>query len=185
MDHELNKQIAMARLEFNVVKKLCSHSSLTWPRKLAMFSSLIESKLLYSLAGACLSKVQLRRLDAFQNRCLGYIIGIKPSFLSRISKADVLARANHVSASKLLLRKQLILFGKVLRSAPEHPLRYASFIPGTTAPLTERYVRRVGRPAKEFVPDMLRQSCAIFGSIEATLAAAENKIAWKLAVCAS
>ena len=182
MDHELNRRIGAARHEFTIVTKLWSHSSLSWRRKLRMFTTLIESKLLYSLGGACLTKVQLRRLDGFQNRCLRKIIGVKPSWISRVTNVDVLARAGHTAASALLLERQLHQFGKVLRSGPEHPLRLASFVPGTEQPATEHYVRRCGRPAKEFVPDMIRHTVSIFGNFPAAMAIAHQKQQWSAAV---
>jgi hypothetical protein len=179
MDHELNRRIGAARHEFEIVGKLWSHSCLTWKRKLRMFTTLIESKLLYSLGGACLTKVQLTRLNGFQNRCLRKIIGIKPSWISRVSNVDVLTRAGHTAASTLLLERQLHQFGKVLRSAHVHPLRLASFVTGTEYPATEEYVRRVGRPAKEFVPDMIRHAAHIFGSLDTAKRVAPHTYQWK------
>ena len=69
-------------------------------------------------------------------------------FLSRTSNAEVLQRSGHVSVSKLLERKPLLLLGKILRH-PNHPLRQASFAPGTYT-ATSRYLR-VGRPRKEWM----------------------------------
>ena len=148
-DHELNGKTAAAKRDFLAVMKVWSHSSLTLAGKLKVYASLIESKLLYGLSGACLNKAQLRRLDGFQNRCLRYILGVKPSFISRISNHEVLRRANYFPASRLLLERQLQLFGKVLRASVSHPLRSASFAPGPIRAATDRYVRRPGRPAKE------------------------------------
>ena len=182
MDHELNRRLGAAKHDFTTVSKLWSHSSLTWPRKMRMFTTLIESKLLYSLGGACLSKAQMRRLDGFQNRCIRKIIGVKPSWVSRVSNADVLTRAEHIPASSLLLERQLHQFGKVLRSAPEHPLRLASFVPGTEHPATDFYVRRIGRPAKEFVPGMIRHTCRMFGSLDTAVPIARDPMRWKSAV---
>ena len=178
MDHELNRRIAIAKHEFNVVSKLWSHSSLTWTRKLRMFTSLIESKLLYSLSGASLTKVQLRRLDGFQNRCLRQITGVKPSWISRISNALVLKKVGHIAASSLLLERQLQQFGKVLRSGLDNPLRTSSFIRGTTHPATEQYVRRVGRPVKEHVAHLSKLASQIFGSLHSATAAAQSKQHW-------
>ena len=161
---------------------MCSHSSLTHRGKLKVYAALIESKLLYGLGGACLTKIQLRRLDGFQNRCLRYILGVKPSFISRVSNAEVLSRAKHPSASSLLLERQLNLFGKILRAAPAHPLRSASFAPGPLRPATDQYVRRLGRPAKEFIPDMISHVNRVFGSLDAAIAPALNKPLWKKAV---
>ena len=182
MDHELNRGIAAARREYLVVQKLWSHSSLTWTRKVRMFTSLIESKLLYSLSGATFTKVQLRRLDGFQNRCLRQIVGVKPSWISRVSSKAVMSKAGHVAASALLLERQLQLFGKVLRAPSEHPLRLASFIRGTTHPATEQYVRRVGRPTQEYVMHLSQQAATIFGCLHAATAASQNKQNWNCAV---
>ena len=182
MDHELNRRIGAAKREFTTVHKLWSHSSLTWKRKLQMFTALIESKLLYSLSGAILTKVQLRRLDGFQNRCLRQIIGIKPSWISRVSNKVVLSKAGHIAASRLLLERQLQQFGKVLRAKPEHPLRLSSFIQGTTHPATEQYVRRVGRPAGEYVPYLSQIASQIFGNLDAATAAAQFKKRWNYTV---
>ena len=71
-----------------------------------------------------------------------------PAWLSRVSNEEVRARAGHPAASQLLLRRQLQLFGKVLRSAPSGPLQSSSFIDGTTTPVTDMQTRRVGRPCK-------------------------------------
>ena len=147
-----------------------------------IYDSLIESKLLYSLAGACFTKAQLRRLDGFQNRCLRNIVGVKPSWISRVSNADVITRTGHAPASQLLLMRQMQLFGKVLRSDQESALHRSSFVPGTHVPTTERYVRRVGRPCKEFVTEMLQQSMRLFGNVDSAAAVASNKQAWNHAL---
>ena len=93
--HELVKRIAMAKQDFLALDCVWKRSSLTWRRKLRIFNSLIESKLLYSLSTICLTVSQERQLNGFQNRCLRVIIGIKPSYLSRVSNAAVLAKAGH------------------------------------------------------------------------------------------
>ena len=40
---------------------------------------------------------------------------------------------------------------KVARAPNNHPLHMAAFIPGTWQPITDKYVRRVGRPRREWV----------------------------------
>ena len=49
-------------------------------------------------------------------------------------------------------------------------------------PATERYVRRVGRPAKEWVREVIGEVCALFGTMEQANAAAAQKSAWDLAL---
>ena len=176
--HELVKRIAMAKADFVALEKVWRRSALTWKRKLAIFHSLIESKLLFGLSSICLTRAQERRLDGFQNRCLRVVIGEKPAFLSRVSNAQVLDRSGHQAATQLLQKRQLQLLGKVLRSPEGHPLRSASFIPGTDHPLTERYVRRTGRPSKEWITHLLRVAMQVFGSMQDVQAAATSQSIW-------
>ena len=178
LDHELARKIALAHKDFILLRNVWSHSSLTWPRKLRIFSAIIEAKLLYGLAGACLTKAQLARLNGFQNRCVRSIIGIKPSWLSRVSNADVLRRCGHTSACRLLLRRQLQLFGKVLRAGEAHPLHAHSFVPGTQWPLTERFIRRLGRPSKEFIPFMIQEVSKLCGSLQTGMDIASQPRSW-------
>ena len=152
---ELVKRIAMAKKDFLALTNVWRRSSLTWRRKLAVFSHLVESKLLYGLASICLTVAQERKLNGFQNRCLRQIIGVQPSCISRVSNAEVLRKSGHTLATQLLRRRQMQLLGSVLQSGEGHPLRTVSFIPGTDHPLTERYVRRRGAPSKEWLRTIL------------------------------
>ena len=174
MGHELGRRIGEAKRNFTTLRKVWSHSSLTWPRKLRIYSSIVESKLLYGLAGSCLTKSELRRLDGFQNRCVRQIIGVRPSWISRVSNIDVLTRANHALASRQLLCKQMSLFGHVLQADSGHPPRTCTFAAGSLTPLTAASTRRVGRPHKEFAVDMTRVSQRIFGSTIAAQHAARH-----------
>ena len=153
--HELVKRIAMAKKDFLALDCVWKRSSLTWKRKLRIFNSLIESKLLYSLSTICLTVSQERQLNGFQNRCLRVIIGTKPSYVSRVSNAAVLAKSGHTLATDLLRYRQCRLLDQVLHSPEGHPLRSATFIPGTDQPLTDRYIRRRGAPAKEWLRTLL------------------------------
>ena len=110
------------------------------------------------------------------------IIGVKPAFISRVSNADVLARAGHRAASALVYKCRLQLFGRVLRSPASSPLRQACFIGGTLFPATERFVRRVGRPSKEWVRESLADVCSLFGSVDAASQLASNKEEWNMAL---
>jgi len=178
VDYEINRRIAIARADFDAISKTWTHSSLTWRQKLRIFSSLVESKLLYAMASLMPTAAQQRKLNGFQNRCLRKIIGVPPAYVSRISNAIVLGKAGHRSATDLLLKKRLQLFGKILRAPAEHPLRRACFIPGTFVPTTEQYVRRVGRPCREWVKDTISQVCQLSGSLLAASVVAAQKSTW-------
>ena len=164
--HELVRRIGLAKADYRALSNVWRRSALTWQRKLNIFQTLVESKLLYSLASTCLTKAQENTLNAFQNRCLRGIIGVAPSFQSRASNKEVLRRCGVRSATDLLMKRQLVLLGKILRCPEGHPLRMCCFIPGTDRPATERFVRRVGRPAKEWVRTVMDQGNKIFGSKE-------------------
>ena len=176
--HEISRRIAMARADFDILAHTWTHSALTWKQKLRTYVSLVESKLLYAMSTLVLTVAQRRKLNGFQSRCLRKILGVQPSYVSRISNATVLARSGYTLASNLLRKKQLQLFGKILRVDSEHPLKRACFIPDTWVPVTDRYVRRVGRPGKEWVRELIQVAIALFGNMDAASAAAQDKTSW-------
>ena len=153
----------MAKADFTDLQKVWKHSSLPVHRKVHIYKTLVESKLMYGLSCLCLSAAERRRLDGFLNRCLRRITGIPPSFVSRVPNTAVLHRACCNAASDMLVQRQLLLFGKVLRSPLDHPLHVSAFIPGTLQPATSRYVRRVGRPRREWVSEVSSRVFDYFG----------------------
>ena len=82
------------------------------------------------------------------------ILGIRPAFVSRVSNANVLQRSSCHGATQILCQRQLLLFGKALRSPHDHPMHVSSFIPGSLELATSRYVRRVGRPRREWITNV-------------------------------
>ena len=91
---EPSRRISMAKARFLEITTVWKHSSLGRRRKLQIYTALVETKLLYSLATLCLNVAERRRLDGFQNQCIRQVLGIKPSFVSRVSNHDVLQQAN-------------------------------------------------------------------------------------------
>jgi len=80
---------------------------------------------------------------------------IKPAFMSSVSNAEVLAKAQHTSASRM-----------IMCSSAEHPLWQASFCSqmGMLCLVTDRYVRNCGKPFKEWAKDVLDDVRSHFGS---------------------
>jgi len=152
---ELCRRIGQARREFRLLRQVWGHSALSVQRKLRIFDSLVQTKFLYSLAACCFTVAEQRRLNGFQAKCVRQILGIKPAFWSRVSNVEVLRRAGMKSATDLLTEQQLMQLGKVLRAPQESALHHTSLIPGTLQPSTARYVRRVGRPRKEWTSAVL------------------------------
>ena len=127
-----------------------------------------------------MTNAEKKRLDGFQNKCLRSILKIQPSYMSRISNREVIQQAMHVPATKLLERKQLLQLGKVLRCGLDHPLQQSSFIPGTLTSATSRYVRRVGRPRKEWIPEVLSMAFLLTdGSAHNLQQTVQNVHAWR------
>ena len=153
---ELSRRIGLAKAEFDLLARVWRHAGLSQRKKLEIYSSIVESRLLYGLSTVCLTVAEQRRLDGFQCRCLRRIWGIKPAFFSRVSNADAWALAGHPRATSLLTRRQSKLFQRILALEEGHPLRAASFIRGTNRPATDEFVRRRGRPSKEWVIEAMK-----------------------------
>jgi len=181
-EHELVRRIALAKADFKALSAIWSRSALTWRRKIRIFSALVESKLLYSLAGVVLAKRLEKKLDGFQCSCLRNILGIAPPYYSRISNAKVWSRASHPMATQLLRKRRLQLFGKVLRCPSGDLLRDSCFVPHTWIPAVDQFVRRVGRPSKEWVKDVLQDTTCLFGSMEMASRLASEKDSWSEAL---
>ena len=94
VDAELSRRIGFASAEFKEIKQAWSNAILTRSRKLEFFQTFVMSRLQYGLCTTLLVKSQRRRLDGFHARCLRRILGIPPSFLSRVSNANVFSRMN-------------------------------------------------------------------------------------------
>ena len=181
--HELGRRIGMAKRDFLELQKVWKHSSLSRDRKVQIYKALIESKLMCSLSCLCLASADRWRLDGFQNRCLRCIFGIPPAFISRVSNAEVLRKACYPAATDMLLKRQLLLFGKVLRSAYDHPLHSCAFIRGALQPATSMYVRRVGRPRREWVTFVRDKACQFLESHREITRLVQNPRVWHRALC--
>ena len=106
-----------------------------------LYQSLILSKFLYGLQIVWLSKVMRQRVDALYCQGLRKILGIPHPYISRVSNATVLERAKSVSVSTLLLRQQMIFYGRIARNT-QHPGNYLL--------TTQIQRRRRGRPLLEW-----------------------------------
>ena len=167
--NELNRRIGAAWADFSKLARLWRHTSLPKARKLQIFNAIIASRLLYSLSSAWLNVAEIRRLNGFQCRCLRVIMGIKASFISRVSNASVLQQSAQLKFGLQLMRQQLILYGRIARAGPDDPLRKLTFLPGTLQSAASRYVRRVGRPRNEWAAMLAKECCKMGVDIERTI----------------
>ena len=123
----------------------------------------IHSKLLYGLETIHLTGAMLKKIDAFQMRCLRRILKIPTTFIDRrYSNTVVLQRCTAILFtnqgdqrqfelfSQSYLHRKSKLLGHVLRAGPSDPMRQISFQPNSAVrPLYGK--KRVGRPKQNWL----------------------------------
>jgi len=182
INRELNKKIGLAWGIFAKLLRLWNHSSLCARRKCEIFQSVITSGLLYGFSSAWLNAAEVRRLNGFQARCLRRILRIQPSFVSRVSNKSVLERARQTPYSALLLRQLVVLFGKIARAEDTDILRSMTFCPGSLTPVTDLYVRNVGRPRNEWAKMLVKEAPRMTRPPESLSHLVYDTIRWRASV---
>ena len=150
---ELKQRLAIARDDFNQLSKIWNHTSVLPRTKRAIFQQCIVSKLLYGLEGVWLTKIERKNLDSFYIRCLRRLYKISHSMISRVSNQYILDLHGTIPLSSVLLRRQLLMFGKIARLPAESAIRQLIFEDGTCIPkvLTNR---KRGRPRQEWAVEL-------------------------------
>jgi len=183
---ELNRRIGGAREEFEKLRRVWAHSGISRGRKLEIFDACIASKLLYNLHSLWLSAAEVRKIDAFQNRCLRRILKIPPSFYSHVTNATVLQQANAKSMSGMLLERQLKWMGALARRDKSDIVRQSVFDSNSLSfqPRAPAGPRRRGRPKVSWATGVFKHAKAIAGSIDNLniLLGRASKHAWEDAV---
>ena len=170
---ELNQRLGAATSVFNELERVWKHASITRHRKIEIFNACVVTKLTYGLESAWLNKLECRRLDAYQNRCLRKICKVGPSYYSRVSNEEVLRLSGQTPLSHRLLMQQLHLYGRIARLPNEDPVRKSVLNTGDIQPKTAQFRRRQGRPRKcwarqvfnfalkaaQGLPELRRQLC--------------------------
>lgn len=133
-DSELSRRIGCAAGEFTALHTFWSHAIVSRKRKLQLFHSFVGSKLQYGLSTVWLVTAQRRRLDGFYARCLRRVAGMPSAYMSCVSNKTVLPRAGMLPFSEQVLRRQLLLLGKVARSFRNSAIRRDVFIDGSLQP---------------------------------------------------
>ena len=107
----------------------------------------------YRLESASLSNTDKKRLDAFQNQRLRYILGVKHACFSRIRNQQVTATANHEAKPKKnkeiikylkLEQRPITSFAHLLRAPEYYEMKMTSVQPNGKRVWAG--FRRVGRP---------------------------------------
>ena len=152
-------------------------------KKGSIFRIFIELKLLFVLSACCLIIAQQRRLNRFQSRCLRAILCIKPAYLSRISNKVGFGRAVCEPMTDILTAQKLLFLGRALRAPNAALLRCCSFVFGTDRPLVLYYIRRTGRPRKEWVPTVMDAAHRRNNMDRSLRELAQDGVRWRQVMC--
>ena len=141
-----------------------SRCPVSW--KLAVLKSIVYSRLTYGLETPQLNANHLKRLDAFQQKCLRRILNIPPIFIDRTwTNARVLEVAsNHrpqTTVNAILQTRKLKLIGHLLRSQANDVMRCSVFSPNNV--LATPALRRPGRPRHNWTFLGLKTAWTCFG----------------------
>ena len=128
--------------------KLIWQSKMKKKRKIQKYFSLVLSKATWGIHLLALGKTEFKKLEYYHVRCLRRILGIKASYISRVSNDTVLYDAGVPSIKTHIRMKQYKLLGHILRLPQGHPDRDVCFQPGTECEprLPQGFTRRRGRP---------------------------------------
>ena len=92
--------------------------------------------------------------NGFQARYIRQILGVRPSYWSRITNAEVLRRINATPLSNLLLEQQLLYFGKLYRLEANDPRRELIFQKSKVELKISSTIRRRGRPRSHWATEV-------------------------------
>ena len=147
---ELGRRIGLAKADFEALRRVWAHASLSRHRKLEVFNSCVISKLLHGLFTATMNKVEHRRVDGFQARCLRQILRIAPAYYSRVSNKTVLDRAQQTSLTDMLQSQRARYMTELFLRPPDDPFRNIIFkTDGSIREISGK--RRVGRPRMRWI----------------------------------
>ena len=154
---ELNRRLGEANRIFKQLHRIWSRTSIGKKRKIHIYESCVLNKLLYSLDYVWLLKADRARLDAFHCKCLRRLLGIRPSFLSRVSNAVVLQKASAKPLSQILLARQVALYSKIMNSSCPALVK-AAVCNDDGTPKSWAGRRKRGRPRQQWASQVYKLS---------------------------
>ena len=153
---ELGRRLGQARAEFDILHRVWNRSSIPMHRQIHIYEACVQTKLLCSLHAAWFKQDELARIDAFQARCLRKILGIPHSYVSRVSNADVLARARRMKLRSVLLQRQLTCLFNIACKGDDHNLRSAMFKPSSLDIRPPSDKQKGGRPRQTWPAELYK-----------------------------
>ena len=146
---ELSRRIGEGRRTFELISKAWTNAGISRARKVHIYMTCVVSKLLYSLETLWLLKAERAKLDAFHHRCLRKIVGIPPSFVSRVPNSVVLQVAAAPLLSELLAHRQTTAYQK-LTAQSQDSLGRRLVCTAEGQPIQWSHTRRRGRPRQRW-----------------------------------
>jgi len=178
---EVARRIGLAQSDFTKLDDVWRPARVTQQDKYRIYLVCVVSRLLYGLQTIAMTKSTLQRLDGFHARCVRKIVGIQPSYWSRVTNENVLAKVGARKFSILFLEQQLKYFGVLVRRPESCPVRQFIFDGDLLVkPAVES--RRRGRPKLEWGTEMNKHVAQMFDSTAASHAAISNEKVWRESV---
>ena len=175
VDSEVARRIGAARSDFRTLQRVWAHASLAVKDKVRIYEACVVSSSTYGLQAAWLPVAARRRLDGFHAKCLRRICNIPPSFISRVSNADVLTRAGcSMKLSSRIRVQQLVLAGRCAAAPVGTPMKEA-----LQQSIGRPGRRNRGRPRTTWAADVFAEAVAMAGSIDLLQIAAASPAEWR------
>ena len=181
IDSEIAQKLGAAAQEFKALKRIWNHCNISSRFKFIVFTACVVQKLLYSLECSWLDKVLRTKLDGFYVRCLRQILKVSPSFISRVSNSYILQQFHTPVLSKILLKRQLHLYGRVARMPNDAVMRQSIFEPSSLSLKCEGR-RRSGRPRNTWGRELSKIVAELKPPHLGTQSFLDHKVSFELAV---
>ena len=178
MESEIAQKLGAATQAFKNLKRIWNHCNISVRFKYIVFTACVVQKLLYSLECVWLNRTTQKKIDGFYAKCLRSILKISPSFISRVSNQFILQQFHTPPLSRILLQRQLLLFGRVTRLPNDSAMRQCVFENDSIA-LQEDKNRRQGRPRSTWGKELSRIVADIVPHSVDKLALLRNKDRWQ------
>ena len=144
---------------------LKANTTVKW--KIQIFNAIVRSKLLYGLECIQLTKAEISRLNAFQNKSLRRILRLPSTFIDRQATNERMYEEirnqygcvfEHFGTT--WKKANMRLFGHVLRSSPADPMNQVT-LDGDNLRPRPVHARRTGRPKVDWVLESYKDAYSI------------------------
>ena len=185
---ELTRRLGEARQTFDKLASVWRHANLARQHKQRIFDACVIPKLLYGLETTWLLQADRQKLDGFYARCLRKLLGVAPSFVSRVSNQSVLCRFGVQPLSQQLLGRQLLYYGRLAAQSDDSLPRSIALEPSSIEPRSWNTRRRVGRPCLRWAACVYAHALRVAGGCQTNLKLlleSPQQVEWRSAVLQS